>query len=33
MFPGADALHLPSSSHFDLLNHPEVHRKLKEWLA
>jgi pimeloyl-ACP methyl ester carboxylesterase len=33
MFPGADTLHLPSASHFDLLNHPDVHRKLKEWLA
>jgi pimeloyl-ACP methyl ester carboxylesterase len=33
MFPGADTLHLPNSDHFDLLNHPDVHRKLKEWLA
>jgi pimeloyl-ACP methyl ester carboxylesterase len=33
MFPGADTLHLPSSDHFDLLNHPDVHRKLNEWLA
>jgi pimeloyl-ACP methyl ester carboxylesterase len=33
MFPGADTLHLPSATHFDLLNHPEIHRKLKEWLV
>lgn len=33
MFPGADTLHLPRATHFDLLNHPEIHRKLKEWLA
>lgn len=33
MFPGADTLHLPSATHFDLLNHPEIHRRLKEWLA
>jgi pimeloyl-ACP methyl ester carboxylesterase len=33
MFPGADTLHLPNSDHFDLLDHPDVHRKLKEWLA
>lgn len=33
LFPEASTLHLGSAHHFDLLNHPEVHRKLKEWLA
>lgn len=33
LFPGADTLHLPNADHFDLLNHPEIHRKLKEWLS
>lgn len=32
MFPGADTLHLPNADHFDLLNHPDVHQKLQEWL-
>lgn len=32
MFPGADTLHLPNADHFDLLNHPDIHRKLQEWL-
>jgi hypothetical protein len=33
LFPGADELHLPGSGHFDLLNHPDVHRALRDWLA
>ncbi|GGO87995.1 hypothetical protein GCM10011584_13950 [Nocardioides phosphati] len=33
LFPGASTLHLPNTDHFGLLNHPEVHRKLKEWLG
>jgi pimeloyl-ACP methyl ester carboxylesterase len=33
MFPGASTLHLPNTDHFGLLNHPDVHQKLKEWLA
>lgn len=33
LFPGASRLHLPRTDHFGLLNHPEIHRKLKEWLA
>jgi PGAP1-like protein len=33
LFPGADELHLPGAGHFDLLNHPDVHRALREWLA
>ena len=31
LFPGADRLHLPRAGHFDLLNHPDVHRALREW--
>lgn len=33
LFPHASRLHLPRTDHFGLLNHPEVHRKLREWLA
>jgi hypothetical protein len=33
LFPGADELHLPRSGHFDLLNHPDVHRALRDWLG
>lgn len=33
LFPDADLLHLPSSDHFDLLNHPRVHEALARWLA
>lgn len=33
LFPDASTLHLGSAHHFDLLNHPDVHRKLQEWLA
>ena len=33
LFPGADVLHVGGADHFDLLNHPEVHRALREWLA
>lgn len=33
LFPGADELHLPGSGHFDLLNHPDVHLALRDWLA
>ena len=33
LFPEASRLHLPNTDHFGLLNHPEVHRKLKEWLG
>jgi hypothetical protein len=25
--------HLPSATHFDLLNHPEVDEQLRTWLA
>jgi pimeloyl-ACP methyl ester carboxylesterase len=33
LFPGADVLHLGRTGHFGLLNHPRVHRALREWLA
>ena len=33
LFPGADVLHVGRADHFGLLNHPEVHRALREWLA
>ncbi len=33
LFPGADVLHVGKTDHFGLLNHPEVHRALRQWLA
>ena len=33
LFPGADVLHVGRTGHFGLLNHPEVHRALRDWLA
>jgi len=33
MFPGAETLHVPYADHFDLLNHPDVHQALGDWLA
>jgi hypothetical protein len=33
LFPDADVLHVGSTDHFGLLNHPEVHAALKRWLA
>ena len=33
LFPGADVLHVGRADHFDLLNHPDVHRALGDWLA
>ena len=33
LFPGADVLHVGSTGHLRLLNHPEVLRALREWLA
>ena len=32
LFPGADVLHVGSTGHFGLLNHPRVHRALRDWL-
>ena len=33
LFPGADVLHVGRTDHFGLLNHPEVQRALRGWLA
>lgn len=33
LFPDATVLHLGRTDHFGLLNHPEVHDALREWLA
>ncbi|GCD90856.1 alpha/beta hydrolase [Nocardioides sp. LS1] len=33
LFPGADVLHVGRTDHFGLLNHPDIHRALAEWLA
>ncbi|WP_345519656.1 hypothetical protein [Nocardioides conyzicola] len=33
LFPDATVLHLGRTDHFGLLNHPEVHTALREWLA
>jgi hypothetical protein len=33
LFPDADVLHVGSTDHFGLLNHPDVHAALKRWLA
>ena len=33
LFPDADFLHVGRTDHFGILNHPEVHRALREWLA
>jgi len=33
LFPGAEVLHIPNAHHFDLLNHEDVYRALRTWLA
>jgi len=33
LFPDADVLHVGRTDHFGLLNHPEVHRAMRDWLA
>lgn len=33
LFPDADVLHLGGTDHFGLLNHPEIHRAMEDWLA
>lgn len=33
LLPEAELLHVPHADHFDLLNHPDVHRALGDWLA
>ena len=33
LFPDADHLHVGRTDHFGLLNHPQVHTALLEWLG
>jgi hypothetical protein len=33
LFPDADVLHVGGTDHFGLLNHPEIHRAMRDWLA
>lgn len=33
LFPGSTALHVGRTDHFGLLNHPEVHTALQDWLS
>ena len=33
LFAGAEVLHLPRTGHLAMLNHPEVHLALADWLA
>ena len=33
LFPDGTVLHVGRTDHFGLLNHPDVHRALAEWLA
>lgn len=33
LFPDADVLHVGGTGHFGLLNHRDVHRALRDWLA
>ncbi len=33
LFPDADVLHVPRANHFSLLNHPDVDRAMRRWLA
>jgi hypothetical protein len=33
LFPGAAVLHVGRTDHFGLLNHPDVHRAMEDWLA
>ena len=33
LFPDADVLHVGRTDHFGLLNHPDVHRALRDWLS
>jgi hypothetical protein len=33
LFPDADVLHVGRTDHFGLLNHPEIHRAMRDWLA
>ena len=33
LFPDAEVLHVPRANHFSLLNHPDVDRAMRHWLA
>lgn len=33
IFPDAEVLHVPNADHFALLNHPDVCRAMRQWLA
>jgi pimeloyl-ACP methyl ester carboxylesterase len=33
LFPDADLLHVAETNHWGLLNHPEIYRAMKHWLA
>ena len=33
LFPDADLLHVANTDHWGLLNHPEIYRAMKHWLA
>jgi pimeloyl-ACP methyl ester carboxylesterase len=33
LFPDADLLHVSNTDHWGLLNHPEIYRAMKHWLA
>ncbi len=33
LFPEADVLHVGRTDHFGLLNHPDIHRAMEDWLA
>jgi hypothetical protein len=33
LFPDADVLHVGGTDHFGLLNHPDIHRAMRDWLA
>ncbi len=33
LFPDAEVLHVPRANHFSLLNHPDVDRAMRNWLA
>jgi pimeloyl-ACP methyl ester carboxylesterase len=33
LFPGATVLHVGRTGHFGLLNHPDVHQALRDWLG
>jgi hypothetical protein len=33
LFPDADLLHVAETNHWGVLNHPEVYRAMKHWLA